>query len=77
MNILPTNEATLPTFTSSTTKILPTKCLNITEPRIFCPPKITRYSYTVSGQNQFSSKPQTKLFFFLDCLLLSVIELCL
>ena len=62
MNILPTNEAILPTFTSSTTKILPKKCLNITEPRIFCPPKITRYSYTVSGQNQFSSK-QTFLLF--------------
>ena len=26
-----------------TTKILPTKCLNIAEPRIFCPPKITRW----------------------------------
>ena len=28
-----------------TTKILPTKCLNIAEPQIFCPPKITRYNY--------------------------------
>ena len=42
-NILPTNEATLPTFTCTvqapTTKILPTKCLNIADPRIFCPQK--------------------------------------
>ena len=37
-----TNEATLPTFTcSAITKILSTKCLDIAEPRIFCPPKIT------------------------------------
>ncbi len=47
-NILPTNEETLPTFTCSAscnpTKILPTKCLNIAEPRIFCPLKITRYA---------------------------------
>ncbi len=46
-NILPTNEATLliplPAVQAATTKILPTKCLNIAEPRIFCPPKITRY----------------------------------
>ncbi len=26
------------------TKILSPKCLNIAEPRIFCPPKITRYT---------------------------------
>ncbi len=43
-NILPTNEATLPAAQAATTKILPTKCLNIAEPRIFCPPKITRYT---------------------------------
>ena len=50
-NILPTNEATLPIpspavlpVQAPTTKILPTKCLNIAEPRIFCPPKITRYT---------------------------------
>ncbi len=43
-NILPTNEATLPVVQTSTTKILPTKCLKIAEPRIFCPPKITRYT---------------------------------
>ncbi len=29
---------------AATTKILPTKCLNIAQPRIFCPPKITRYT---------------------------------
>ncbi len=29
---------------AATTKILPTKCLNIAEPRIFCPLKITRYT---------------------------------
>ncbi len=49
-NILPTNEATLPTLPAvqaPTTKILPTKCLNIAEPRIFCPPKITRYTVTL------------------------------
>ncbi len=34
----------LPTIQAATTKILPTKCLNIAEPRIFCPPKITRYT---------------------------------
>ncbi len=33
----------LPAVQAPTTKILPTKCLNIAEPRIFCPPKITRY----------------------------------
>ena len=49
-NILPTNEATLqpclplPAVQAPTTKIFPTKCLNIAEPRIFCPPKITRYT---------------------------------
>ncbi len=48
-NILPTNEATLHAYLylqvqAPTTKILPTKCLNIVEPRIFCPPKITRYT---------------------------------
>ncbi len=32
------------------TKILPTKCLNIAEPRIFCPPKITRYTVSLSTQ---------------------------
>ncbi len=35
-----------------TTKILPTKCLNIAEPRIFCPPKILsaiRYLLLVVG----------------------------
>ena len=31
----------LPTIQAATTKILSTKCLNIAEPRIFCPPKIT------------------------------------
>ncbi len=40
-NILPTNEATLPNLPAvqaPTTKILPTKCLNIAEPpQIFCP----------------------------------------
>ncbi len=34
----------LPTIQAATTKILPTKCLNIAKPRIFCPPKITRYT---------------------------------
>ncbi len=34
----------LPAVQVATTKILPTKCLNIAEPRIFCPPKITRYT---------------------------------
>ncbi len=34
----------LPAVQAPTTKILPTKCLNIAEPRIFCPPKITRYT---------------------------------
>ncbi len=34
----------LPAVQAATTKILPTKCLNIAEPRIFCPPKITRYT---------------------------------
>ncbi len=29
---------------TTTTKILPTKCLNIAEPQIFCPPKTTRYT---------------------------------
>ncbi len=43
-HIVPTNEATLPTVQAATTKILPTKCLNIAEPRIFCLPKITRYT---------------------------------
>ena len=37
----------LPAVQAATTKILPTKCLNIAEPRIFCPLKITRYIYTV------------------------------
>ena len=38
MNILPTNEATclsLPAVQEATTKIVPTKCLDIAEPRIF------------------------------------------
>ncbi len=42
----------LPAVQAATTKILPTKCLNIADPRIFCPPKITRYtvySLTVLG----------------------------
>ena len=30
-----------------TTKILPTKCLNIAEPQIFCPLKITRYTVLI------------------------------
>ena len=34
---------------AATTKILPTKCLNIAEPRVFCPPKITHYSKEVGG----------------------------
>ena len=34
----------LPAVQTATTKILPTKCLNISEPRIFYPPKITRYT---------------------------------
>ncbi len=34
----------LPTIQAAITKILSTKCLNIAEPRIFCPPKITRYT---------------------------------
>ncbi len=34
----------LPTIQAATTKILSMKCLNIAEPRIFCPPKITRYT---------------------------------
>ena len=35
----------LPAVQAASTKILPKKCLNnyIAEPRIFCPPKITRY----------------------------------
>ncbi len=49
-NILPTNEATLlplPAVQAATMKILPTKCLNIAEPRIFCPLKITRYTVSI------------------------------
>ncbi len=38
----------LPAVQAPTTKILPTKCLNIVEPRIFYPPKITRYTVFVS-----------------------------
>ncbi len=38
----------LPTNQAATTKILPTKCINIAEPRIFCPPKITRYTVNTS-----------------------------
>ncbi len=34
----------LPAVQAAITKILPTKCLNIAEPRIFCPQKITRYT---------------------------------
>ncbi len=34
----------LPAVQAPTTKILPTKRLNIAEPQIFCPPKITRYT---------------------------------
>ena len=37
----------LPTIQAATTKILSTKCLNIAEPRIFCPPKITRYTVAI------------------------------
>ncbi len=37
----------LPAVQAATTKILPTKCLNIAEPRIFYPPKITRYTVYV------------------------------
>ncbi len=33
----------LPAVQAPTTKILPTKCINIAEPRIFCPPKIAHY----------------------------------
>ncbi len=29
---------------AATMKVLPTKCLKMAEPRIFCPPKITRYT---------------------------------
>ncbi len=51
-NILPMNEATLPTFTCSASSnhesILSTKCLNIAEPRIFCSPKITRYTVVLA-----------------------------
>ncbi len=43
-NILPTNEATLQwkvgNWQAPTMKILPTKCLNIAEPRRFFPPKL-------------------------------------
>ncbi len=39
----------LPTIQAATTKILSTKCLNIAEPRIFCPPKITRYTVISSA----------------------------
>ncbi len=50
-NILPTNEATLPTFTcsaSSNHENITHEMFNIAEPRIFCPPKITCYTvYTV------------------------------
>ncbi len=34
----------LPVVQTLTTKILPTKCLKIAEPRIFCSPKIPRYT---------------------------------
>ncbi len=46
-SILPTNEATLPTFTcsaSSNHENITHESLNIAEPRIFCPTKITRYT---------------------------------
>ncbi len=40
----------LPAVQAATTKILPTICLNIAEPQIFCPPKITRYTvYSTMG----------------------------
>ena len=39
----------LPTIQAATTKILPTKCLNIAEPQIFCPPKFTRYTIIITG----------------------------
>ena len=38
----------LPALQAPTTNILPTKCLNVAEPRIFCPPKITRYTVLVA-----------------------------
>ena len=47
-NILPTNEATLPTFTCSASSnhenIIHEMTINADQPQIFCPPKITRYT---------------------------------
>ena len=57
-NILPTNEATLLTFTcsaSSNNENITHESLNIAEPRIFCPPKITRYTVLTAYMQCFHS----------------------
>ena len=61
-NILPTPRMKrpclpLPAVQAPTAKILPMKCLNIAEPRIFCPPKITRYTVAIVALCYVALKP--------------------
>ncbi len=53
----------LPAVQAATTKILSTKCLNIAEPRIFCPPKIpvTRYYTAEAIKYMYSVKEASEL----------------
>ena len=53
---------------------LTTKCLNIAEPRIFCPPKITRYNYgnTIYGNTVQECSANNSIITTKECSFLSM-----